>query len=187
MHHHLDSDGGYVQADDVAAFLADALADSPVRDASDAHVYVCGPTPFMDLVEAGAFAAGIPVDHIAIERFVNAAVLGDDGDAEAPAGRGRARYERGHARSRSRSRRKRHVLEHVAGDTVLDAARRATLNPPYSCEQGNCATCMALVTEGTVTMRVNNALTPDEVAEGWMLTCQALPTSPTLAVVYDDL
>jgi ferredoxin len=79
------------------------------------------------------------------------------------------------------------VLEHVAGDTVLDAARRATLNPPYSCEQGNCATCMALVTEGTVTMRVNNALTPDEVDEGWILTCQALPTSPTLTVVYDDL
>ena len=46
---------------------------------------------------------------------------------------------------------------------------------------------MALVTEGTVTMRVNNALTPDEVAEGWILTCQSLPTSPTLAVVYDDL
>ena len=66
-------------------------------------------------------------------------------------------------------------------------ARRASLNPPYSCEQGNCATCMALVTDGTVTMRVNNALTPDEVTEGWILTCQSLPTSPTLALEYDDL
>ena len=79
------------------------------------------------------------------------------------------------------------MLEHVPGDTVLDAARRASLNPPYSCEQGNCATCMALVTEGSVTMRVNNALTPDEVAEGWVLTCQSLPVGPEVAIEYDDL
>ena len=79
------------------------------------------------------------------------------------------------------------MLEHVPGDTVLDAARRASLNPPYSCEQGNCATCMALVTGGSVTMRVNNALTTEEVAEGWVLTCQSLPVGPEVAIEYDDL
>jgi ferredoxin len=50
---------------------------------------------------------------------------------------------------------------------------------------GNCATCMAHLDDGSVTMRTNNALTPDEVDTGWVLTCQSLPTSSTLAVNYD--
>ncbi|MET0909138.1 MAG: ferredoxin--NADP reductase [Ilumatobacteraceae bacterium] len=179
---HLDSDAGYVQAGDVAAFLTDSITADP----SDADVYICGPTPFMDLVEAGALAAGIPADHIAIERFANAAVLGDAVATAAPSAPSATDASAATALTIT-IKRKKYRLDHVAGDTVLDAARRATLNPPYSCEQGNCATCMALVTEGTVAMRVNNALTPDEVAEGWILTCQALPTSPTLTVVYDDL
>ena len=69
---------------------------------------------------------------------------------------------------------------------MLETARRADLPAPYSCEAGNCATCMALVHEGSVTMRVNNALTPDEVEEGWVLTCQSLPTGPSLTVEYED-
>ena len=183
VHRHLDSEAGYVQAADVSAFLTSSFGNDP----TDAHVYICGPTPFMDLVEAGALAAGIPAENIAIERFANAAVLGDGAVATAPPPAENA-TDAGTATALTITiKRKKHKLEHVAGDTVLDAARRATLNPPYSCEQGNCATCMALVTEGTVTMRANNALTPDEVAEGWILTCQALPTSPTLTVVYDDL
>ena len=56
---------------------------------------------------------------------------------------------------------------------------RGGLSPPFSCEAGSCATCMAHLDEGAVRMRVNNALTPEEVDEGWILTCQCLPTSPT--------
>ncbi len=59
------------------------------------------------------------------------------------------------------------------------------MSPPSSCEQGNCATCMAKLVEGTVTMRVNDVLTDDEVAEGWILTCQSEPTSPAVSVDYD--
>ena len=58
------------------------------------------------------------------------------------------------------------------------------MSPPSSCESGSCATCMGRILEGTVQMRVNNALTPDEVDEGWILTCQSVPTSPTVHVVY---
>jgi hypothetical protein len=43
---------------------------------------------------------------------------------------------------------------------------------------------MAKLTEGTATMRSNNALTDDEVDEGWILTCQAVPEGPTVHVVY---
>jgi len=58
--------------------------------------------------------------------------------------------------------------------------------PPFSCESGSCATCMAKLVEGTVSMFVNNALTDDELDEGWVLTCQSVPTSPSVHVVYED-
>jgi ferredoxin-NADP reductase len=74
-----------------------------------------------------------------------------------------------------------------AGNTVLETARRADLVTPSSCQAGNCATCMAFVQEGAVTMRVNDALTADEVDEGWVLTCQAVPASPSLTVEFESL
>ena len=77
------------------------------------------------------------------------------------------------------------TLAYQAGDTILEAARRGGLNPPFSCEQGNCATCMAHLDRGEVKMRANNALSPDEVADGWILTCQSLPTTAEVAVNYD--
>ena len=73
---------------------------------------------------------------------------------------------------------------HHPGTTLLQTARQAGLRPPSSCEAGNCATCMARLVEGTVEMRVNDALDDDEVAEGWILTCQAVPTSDTVHVRY---
>ena len=60
------------------------------------------------------------------------------------------------------------------------------MTPPFSCESGNCATCMARLVEGAVTMYANNALTDDEVADGWILTCQAVPTTPSVHVVYEE-
>lgn len=71
------------------------------------------------------------------------------------------------------------------GDTLLQTARIAGLSAPSSCEIGNCGTCMALLTEGGARMINNDALTDEEVAEGWVLTCQSLPTSETVTVVYE--
>lgn len=71
------------------------------------------------------------------------------------------------------------------GNTLLETARLAGLNPPSSCESGSCATCMARVVEGSVRMFNNDALTDEEVAEGWVLTCQSLPTSPEVRVIYE--
>ena len=72
------------------------------------------------------------------------------------------------------------------GETLLESARRAGMGPPFSCEAGNCGTCMALLTEGTATMRVNDALTEDEVEDGYVLTCQAVPDTATVTVTYDE-
>ncbi len=81
--------------------------------------------------------------------------------------------------------RRKHTVAYHAGDTVLEAARRAGLRPPSSCEAGDCATCMAHLDAGSVRMRANNALTAEDLDDGFILTCQSLPTSPELAVNYD--
>ena len=80
---------------------------------------------------------------------------------------------------------RRETTSHRSGTTILQTARQLGLTPPSSCEAGNCATCMARLLEGSVVMRVNDALTPEEVDEGWVLTCQAVPTSATVHVTYD--
>jgi ferredoxin len=72
------------------------------------------------------------------------------------------------------------------GETLLETARRAGLTPPFSCEAGNCGTCMAKLTEGSATMRVNDALEEDEVEDGYVLTCQAVPDTHDVAVNYDE-
>lgn len=66
------------------------------------------------------------------------------------------------------------------GETLLESGRRAGMSPPFSCEAGNCGTCMAKLTEGTATMRINDALDDDEVEEGYVLTCQAVPEGPVV-------
>lgn len=81
--------------------------------------------------------------------------------------------------------RRKHRIAYRPGDTILEAARRAGISPPFSCESGNCATCMAHLDEGSASMRVNNALSVDEVDGGWVLTCQAVPTSQKVVVDYD--
>ncbi len=70
-------------------------------------------------------------------------------------------------------------------ERVLDAALRVRSELPYSCRGGVCSTCRAKVTEGEVTMAANWALEPDEVAAGYVLTCQASPVTDRLTVDYD--
>ncbi|WP_299098132.1 ferredoxin--NADP reductase [uncultured Winogradskyella sp.] len=71
--------------------------------------------------------------------------------------------------------------------TILDAALKQDIDAPYSCQGGICSSCIAKLTEGTAEMRQNNILTDGEVAEGLILTCQAHPTSATIAVDFDDV
>jgi ferredoxin len=77
------------------------------------------------------------------------------------------------------------AVPYRAGNTVLQTARLAGLQAPSSCETGSCATCMARLVEGSVHMINNDALTEEEVAEGWILTCQSMPTSRSVRVVYE--
>ncbi|MGV0646164.1 2Fe-2S iron-sulfur cluster-binding protein [Mycolicibacterium sp. XJ879] len=82
--------------------------------------------------------------------------------------------------------RKKVSVPRVANETLLESARRAGLSPPFSCEAGNCGTCMGKLITGQAIMRVNDALEPDEVEEGYILTCQAIPESSSVSVSYDE-
>jgi ring-1,2-phenylacetyl-CoA epoxidase subunit PaaE len=69
--------------------------------------------------------------------------------------------------------------------SVLVAAERAGLNLPFSCRSGICATCRARITEGAAVMTHNIALEPWETDAGFVLCCQARPTTATLELSYD--
>lgn len=70
-------------------------------------------------------------------------------------------------------------------ETVLDAALRIRSDLPYSCMGGACGTCRAKVTEGTVNIAQNHALSDAELSEGYILCCQSRPTSKTLSLNFD--
>lgn len=71
------------------------------------------------------------------------------------------------------------------GSTLLDAAMRAGADLPFSCKGGVCSTCKAKVLEGEVAMELCYGLEPDEVAAGYVLTCQAHPKSKKVVVSFD--
>ncbi len=165
VHKHFDSDDGVVTPEAVASFIA------PARDA---HYYVCGPTAFMDTVEQALLAAGVKESRLHLERFSVAA---------APAGV--AEESDVTEEVVIHLDRKTTHASYRKGDTLLQTARSAGLKAPASCETGSCGTCMAQVVEGTARMLNNDALEDDEVEEGWVLTCQSLPTSRRVRVVYE--
>lgn len=72
------------------------------------------------------------------------------------------------------------------GENILDAATKAGADLPYACKGGVCCTCKAKILEGSARMDVNYALEKDEVEAGYILTCQAHPTSEKLVVSFDD-
>jgi ferredoxin-NADP reductase len=170
VRHHLDADGGYLQPAAITEF---------VGGDRDADFHLCGPTPFMDLVEATLVDLGVPTDRIFIERFS----VPDPVVPDVTEGAGGDVPDRVTIILEGKT----NEVAYQPGDTVLETARRSGLRAPSSCEAGNCATCMAMLHEGAVRMRTNNALTADEVEEGWILTCQSLPEGPACTVEYESL
>jgi ring-1,2-phenylacetyl-CoA epoxidase subunit PaaE len=95
-------------------------------------------------------------------------------EASVPIARGRALL---HGRSSA--------FDVYEGDSVLDAVQRVRPDAPFSCRSGVCSTCQAVVRSGEVAMDVNYGLSPDELARGYVLTCQSKPLTPSLEVDYD--
>ena len=74
----------------------------------------------------------------------------------------------------------------TAGTSILEAGYEAGADLPFACKGGVCCTCKAKILEGSAVMDVNYALEKDEVEAGYILTCQAHPTSEKLTVSFDD-
>jgi ferredoxin-NADP reductase len=174
VQHHLDEEHGFVTGDQVREFAGSDR---------DADFYICGPAPFMDLAERALLDGGVTPEQIFIERFEAAA--GSEAAGSTTGGSAAASPGREGTVCIVLSGQRQTVPQH-AGETLLESARRAGLSPPFSCEAGNCATCIARVTEGEAKMRANNALDDDEIADGWVLTCQGEPVTPHVTVIYED-
>ncbi len=164
VHHHLDTEHGVVTPAALTAFLD-----------GDGEYFVCGPTLFMDVVEATLREARVPEGQVHLERFVTAMPA-----AAAPAAGDEATEEVIIELDRRTI-----TTGYRPGNTLLQTARMAGLKAPSSCETGSCGTCIAQLTEGGARMLNNNALTEEEVAEGLVLTCQAMPTTKTVRFVYE--
>jgi len=163
--HHFDDDGGVVTPSVIESFLARG---------AEADYYICGPGPFMDTVEDTVLKSSVPQERLHLERFSVEPIPADAADGSEQTEEVVIELDR-----------KTITTPYRAGNTLLQTARIAGLRAPSSCETGSCGTCMARIECGSARMLNNDALDDDEVAEGWVLTCQSLPTSRTVHVVYE--
>ncbi len=69
--------------------------------------------------------------------------------------------------------------------TILEAMLIADIDPPYSCKMGACGACRAKLIAGQVQMEDAVSLTDEEVAQGYFLSCQAIPISPACTIIFD--
>ncbi|MCX7908274.1 MAG: 2Fe-2S iron-sulfur cluster-binding protein [Ignavibacteria bacterium] len=78
-----------------------------------------------------------------------------------------------------------HIIEVEEDESILQAAFRAGLDPPFSCQVGVCGSCMAKLISGKVDMDERDALTDDEIENGFVLTCQSHPRTDDCFINYD--
>jgi ring-1,2-phenylacetyl-CoA epoxidase subunit PaaE len=145
------------------------------------HVFICGPVGMSEQIEATCREIGIAADRMHVERFVSefggkprpkAAVM-----PSAPAKAFAALIIDG----------KRREVPVADGEAILDAALRAGVDLPFACKGGMCSTCRAKLIEGKAEMELNYSLEPWELEAGFVLTCQAKPTTDRVVVDYDHV
>jgi ring-1,2-phenylacetyl-CoA epoxidase subunit PaaE len=149
-------------------------------EAADAF-FICGPGPMMDAAEAALKEQGVPEDRIFIERFTTSALSGE----RLAAAEVLQQKAAGADLSVILDGRRSIVRFDAAKGNILESVQAAGLPAPYACKGGVCTTCRAKVLSGTVTMKQNYGLTPQEVEQGYVLTCQAVPTSDGVQLSYD--
>jgi ring-1,2-phenylacetyl-CoA epoxidase subunit PaaE len=176
---------GRISGDKVKAFASSLFKPTEV-----AHFFLCGPGSMIKETRNALFALGVPRERVHHEFF-------------APGGgayRAAAAPSRSSAPGPVPSPRPGESTEAIAildgirhafvvprGGHVVDAALAQGIRVPYSCKGGMCCTCRAKVIEGEARMTTNYSLEPWEIARGFILTCQAVPTSARLVVDYDQM
>ena len=150
--------------------------------ATEAHYYICGPGQMIDSAEQYLKSKGIDKKHIHSERFLNA---GQSNQTVATGGGETPSVHAGGAAAVIELDGRTIETTIPEGKTILDALLDQKHEPPYSCTSGACSTCMAKLKSGTVKMDACYALDDDEVEEGYILTCQARPTSATVDLTFE--
>jgi ring-1,2-phenylacetyl-CoA epoxidase subunit PaaE len=172
---------GRIDGDKVREIVATLL---PV--ASMDEVFICGPEAMIEATEQALLGAGVKPERIHTERFTSPTL-------EALPSAERAKVQLGHT-ERSEGEvaltvvldGKPHELRMGRDQRVLDVALEAGLDLPWSCRGGVCCTCRAKVMEGSVAMEKNFTLEPWEMEQGFVLSCQARPTTDRIVVSYDE-
>ena len=153
-----------------------ALVDDP--QAVDAW-FICGPGPMMDAAEAAVAERGVAHDRIHIERFT----AGRPSAAVAAQMAALQQEAAGLTLAVTLDGRTKKVA--FDGANILDSARDAGMPAPFACKAGVCATCRARVTAGKVEMAARYGLSDEEVAAGYVLTCQSVPKGEGVELDYD--
>ncbi|MEO0571825.1 MAG: ferredoxin--NADP reductase [Bacteroidota bacterium] len=139
--------------------------------------YLCGPEQMITTVSDTLENNSIPKEHIHFELFTSSkTILG-----------GLEGQEGGHSKLSVVLDDDEHQFMMDQKELVLDALLKNDIDAPYSCYGGVCSSCIARVVEGKAEMIKNQILTDSEINEGYILTCQALPTTPFLKIDFDDV
>lgn len=187
---------------DVYHILTDGSMDSPLfsgrinfgkttellynfaNDDLEKEYFVCGPSGMMKSVQNALEDAGIEKERIHLEYFSNPDQPAPE--AVAPAAAPEVAYDGTTAVEVVLDDETHHFNHSDDRKTLLDSALAAGADAPFSCQGGVCTSCRAKLIEGTVRMDSNFALTDQELNEGYILTCQAHPTSAKVKISYDD-
>jgi 3-ketosteroid 9alpha-monooxygenase subunit B len=157
---------------------AAALA-SLARPYAEREAFACGPDPYMSIVREALGQLGVPARRIHVERFRSLADNPFEDERTAPA------EEEGLAATLEVSLDgERRVLSWPSGTRMLDVLIDEGLDAPFSCREGICGACACQLTGGEVKMARNDVLDEADMADGYVLACQALPLTERVSIEY---
>lgn len=158
----------------------DALA-TLLRPFAGHEAFICGPGPFMAAAEAALKT--VDAEHIHIEVFKS---LESDPFAQVVIDVEETEDDRGPAHAVVELDGTTHEVDWPRKAKLLDVLLNKGLDAPFSCREGHCGACAVLMRKGDVDMEINDVLEPSDLEEGLILACQALPTSDSVEVTYDE-
>lgn len=143
--------------------------------------FICGPGAMMDAAEKAMLDAGVPARHVMVERFS----MGERSEAEREVEKIVREKAQGLKMEIRIDGRRRVIAFDAEKGNILESARASGLPAPYACKAGVCATCRAKLVSGQVEMGKNYGLSQEELEQGYILTCQAVPSSEGVVLDYD--
>ena len=149
------------------------------------EVFICGPEAMIETTEKALLDAGVPADRVHAERFTTGAAVAARVKTDAPAGKREVAGDKNITMTVILDG-KEHALLIGPNDHLLDAALEAGLDLPFSCKAGVCCTCRAKVLEGQTAMDKNFTLEADEMAQGFVLSCQSRALGKTVCISFDE-